>query len=75
MYIIDFRFAYENVLCEVTADIDEEKINELQDSMQSYMDNVIGEGSYSPTEVVDAVMKESGLNYRILCYDRIIFVE
>jgi hypothetical protein len=79
MSVIDFRFEEENVVCEVKPDIDEDKIEELMDSMTSYMDS-LNEEEYqyegkTPIEITETVMSQSGLEYRILESDYCIFVE
>lgn len=79
MSVIDFRFEEENVICEVKPDIDEDKVEELMDSMTSYLDS-LNEEEYqyegkTPIEITDAVMSQSGLEYRIIESDYCIFVE
>lgn len=79
MSVIDFRFEEENVICEVNPDIDEDKVEELMDSMTSYMDS-LNEEEYqyegkTPIEITETVMSESGLEYRIIESDYCIFVE
>lgn len=79
MSVIDFRFEEENVVCEVKPDIDEDKVEELMDSMTSYMDGLNEEeyryGGKTPIEITETVMSESGLGYRIIESDYCIFVE
>lgn len=79
MSVIDFRFEEENVICEVKPDIDEDKVEELMDSMMSYMDS-LNEEEYqydgkTPIEITETVMSQSGLEYRIIESDYCIFVE
>lgn len=79
MSVIDFRFEEENVVCEVKPDIDEDKVEELCDSMTSYLDS-LNEEEYqyegkTPIEITETVMSQSGLEYRILESDYCIFVE
>lgn len=79
MSIIDFRFEEENVICEVKPDIDEDKVEELMDSMTSYMDG-LNEEEYqyegkTPLEITETVMSQSGLEYKIIESDYCIFVE
>ena len=79
MSVIDFRFEEENVICEVKPDIDEDKVEELMDSMTSYLDG-LNEEEYqyegkTPLEITETVMSESGLEYRIIESDYCIFVE
>ena len=79
MSVIDFRFEEENVICEVNPDIDEDKVEELMDSMTSYMDS-LNEEEYqyegkTPIEITETVMSQSGLEYRIIESDYCIFVE
>ena len=79
MSVIDFRFEEENVICEVKPDIDEDKVEELMDSMTSYMDG-LNEEEYqyegkTPIEITETVMSQSGLEYRIIESDYCIFVE
>lgn len=79
MSVIDFRFEEENVICEVKPDIDEGKVEELMDSMTSYMDS-LNEEEYqyegkTPIEITETVMSQSGLEYRIIESDYCIFVE
>jgi hypothetical protein len=79
MSVIDFRFEEENVICEVKPDIDEDKVEELMDSMTSYIDS-LNEEEYqyegkTPLEITDTVMSQSGLEYRIVESDYCIFVE
>lgn len=79
MSVIDFRFEEENVICEVKPDIDEDKVEELMDSITSYLDG-LNEEEYqyegkTPLEITENVMSESGLKYRIIESDYCIFVE
>lgn len=79
MSIIDFRFEEEDVICEVKPDIGEDKVEELMDSMTSYMDS-LNEEKYqyegkTPIEITEIVMSQSGLEYRIIESDYCIFVE
>ena len=79
MSVVDFRFEEENVICEVNPDIDEDKVEELMDSMTSYMDS-LNEEEYqyegkTPIEITETVMSQSGLEYRIIESDYCIFVE
>lgn len=79
MSVIDFRFEEENVICEVKPDIDEDKVEELMDSMGSYLDS-LNEEEYqydgkTPIEITETVMSLSGLEYRIIESDYCIFVE
>ena len=79
MSVIDFRFEEENVVCEVKPDIDEDKVEELMDSMTSYLDG-LNEEEYqyegkTPIEITETVMSQSGLEYRIIESDYCIFVE
>lgn len=79
MSVIDFRFEEENVICEVKPDIDEDKVEELMDSMGSYLDS-LNEEEYqyegkTPIEITETVMSESGLKYRIIESDYYVFVE
>ena len=79
MSVIDFRFEEENVICEVKPDIDEDKVEELMDSMTSYMDS-LNEEEYqyegkTPIEITETVMSQSGLEYRIIESDYCVFVE
>ena len=79
MSVIDFRFEEENVICEVKPDIDEDKVEELMDSMTSYLDG-LNEEEYqyegkTPLEITKTVMSQSGLEYRIIESDYCIFVE
>lgn len=79
MSVIDFRFEEENVICEVKPDIDEDKIEELWDSIASYLDGLDEErgqyGGKTPIEIIETVMSQSGLKYRIVESDYCIFVE
>lgn len=79
MSIIDFRFEEENVICEVKPDIDEEKVEELQDSVMSYLDSLNEEehkyDGKTPIEIIETVMSQSGLAYGIIEPDYCIFVE
>lgn len=79
MSVIDFRFEEENVICEVKPDIDEDKVEELMDSMMSYMDSLNEEEHQyegkTPIELTDIVMSQSGLEYRIIESDYCIFLE
>lgn len=79
MSVIDFRFEEENVICEVKPDINEDKVEELMDSMTSYLDS-LNEEEYqyegkTPIEITETVMSESGLEYRIIESDYCVFVE
>lgn len=79
MSVIDFRFEEENVTCEVKPDIDEDKVEELMDSMTSYLDG-LNEEEYqyegkTPIEITETIMSQSGLEYRIIESDYCIFVE
>ena len=79
MSLIDFRFEEENVICEVKPDIDEDKVEELMDSMTSYMDS-LNEEEYqyegkTPIEITETVLSQSGLEYKIIESDYCIFVE
>jgi hypothetical protein len=79
MSVIDFRLEEENVICEVKPDIDEDKVEELMDSMASYMDG-LNEEEYqyegkTPIEITETVMSQSELEYRIIESDYCIFVE
>lgn len=79
MSVIDFRFEEENVICEVKPDIDEDKVEELMDSMASYLDG-LNEEEYqyegkTPIEITETIMSQSGLEYRIIESDYCIFVE
>lgn len=79
MSVIDFRFEEENVICEVKPDIDEDKVEELADSMMSYLDS-LNEEEYqyegkTSLEITETVMSQSGLEYRIIESDYCIFVE
>ena len=76
MSVIDFRFEEENVVCEVKPDIDEDKVEELCDSMMSYLDGLgDDDDGKTPLEITDTVMSQSGLEYRIVESDYCIFVE
>lgn len=79
MSVIDFRFEEENVICEVKPNIDEDKVEELMDSMTSYLDGLNEEEyqyeSKTPLEITETVMSLSGLEYRIIESDYCIFVE
>ena len=79
MSVIDFRFEEENVICEVKPDIDEDKVEELMESMTSYMDRLNEEEHQyegkTPIELTDTVMSQSGLEYRIIESDYCIFLE
>lgn len=79
MSVIDFRFEEENVICEVKPDINEDKVEELMDSMTSYLDG-LNEEEYqyegkTPLEITETVMSLSRLEYRIIESDYCIFVE
>lgn len=76
MSVIDFRFEEENVVCEVKPDIDEDKVEELMDSMGSYLDSLGDDNDgKTPIEITETVMSESGLEYRIIEFDYCVFVE
>lgn len=75
MKIVNFRFAEEDITCQFSEDLDEENVNELCDSIQSYMDGFIGDDEYNPMDVLNAVLSESGMNYKIIDYDYVVFVE
>ena len=76
MSVIDFRFEEESVICEVKKDIDEDKVEELCDSMMSYLDSLgDDDDGKTPIEITETVMLLSGLEYRIIESDYCIFVE
>ena len=76
MNIVDFRFAETNVICKFTEELDGDKVNELCDSIQSYMDSCIGDDEYSPIDVLHTVLSESGLgDYEIIDPEYVVFVE
>ena len=72
---IDFRFAEQNVMCLVELLNEDKQLVEIEDAFQSYMENVVGDDEYVPIEVVYNVMRESGLEYKIIVPEHTIFVE
>ena len=74
--VVNFRFAETDVICRFVEELDEDKVNELCDSIQSYMDGFIGDNEYSPIDVLHTVLSESGLgDYEIIDPEYIVFVE